>query len=105
MARTAVVAGVGPGLGESLARKFAAEGCSVALLARSEEYLRRLAAELRDAPGDGEALAVPTDLADPDRIARAFESIREELGPVDVLVNHASGASWRGLTDLSVEEF
>ena len=43
----AVVAGVGPGLGASLARKFAGEGCHVALLARASDFLESLANELR----------------------------------------------------------
>ncbi|WP_123537392.1 SDR family NAD(P)-dependent oxidoreductase [Halosimplex salinum] len=101
MTRTAVIAGVGPGLGESLARKFAGEGCQVALLARSAEYLRDLADDL---PESGEGLAVPTDLERPGEIREAFETIREEFGPVDVLVNHASAGSWNGLLDASVED-
>lgn len=102
MARTAVIAGVGPGLGASLARKFAAEGCQVALFARSTEYIEDLAADLPD-PGAG--LAVTTDLADVDAIREGFETVREAFGPVDVLVNHASAASWTGLLDTSVDEF
>ena len=42
MTYTVVIAGVGSGLGESLARKFVAEGCSVGLFARSEDYLTDL---------------------------------------------------------------
>jgi len=102
MSRTAVVAGVGPGLGASLARTFAAEGCDVALLSRSPDYLESLADELPD-PGSG--LAVPADLADVDAVRSAFETVRAELGPVDVLVNHASAGAWKGLMDASVEEF
>ena len=102
MTRTAVIAGVGPGLGESLARKFAAEGCRVALFARSEDYIEEVAADL---PDPGEGLAVPTDLADTDRIGESFETVREAFGPVDVLVNHASAAAWKGLMDVSLEEF
>jgi len=102
MTRTAVIAGVGPGLGESLARKFAAEGCRVALFARSADYLEDLAADL---PDPGEGLAVPTDLAEVEQIRAGFETVREAFGPVDVLVNHASAASWTGLMDTSVEEF
>ncbi|MBB6644798.1 SDR family NAD(P)-dependent oxidoreductase [Halobellus ruber] len=102
MARTAVIAGVGPGLGASLARTFAAEGCQVALFARSTEYIEDLAADL---PDPGEGLAVTVDLADVDAIRAGFETVREEFGPVDVLVNHASAASWTGLLDSSVEEF
>ena len=100
MTRTAVVAGVGPGLGESLARRFLAEGCRVGLFARSEEYLNDLAAELGD-----EALAVPTDVTDPEAVAAGFEAVREAFGPVDVLVNHASAASWEGTLDVSHESF
>ncbi|WP_277554626.1 SDR family NAD(P)-dependent oxidoreductase [Halobaculum limi] len=97
---TAVIAGVGPGLGESVARKFAAGGCSVGLLARSDEYLDDLAADLPT-----ETTAIATDLRDPADIATAFERIRETLGPVDILVNHASAASWTGLMDTSLDAF
>jgi len=102
MTRTAVVAGVGPGLGASLARRFAAEGCQVALFARSAEYIEELAADL---PGPGEGLAVPTDLSDVEAARAGFDAVREAFGPVDVLVNHASAPAWSGLMDTSVEAF
>ena len=102
MTRTAVIAGVGPGLGESLARKFAAEGCRVALFARSTDYVEALAEDL---PDPGEGLAVTTDLTDVDAVRAGFETVRDAFGPVDVLVNHASAASWTGLMDTSVEAF
>jgi NAD(P)-dependent dehydrogenase (short-subunit alcohol dehydrogenase family) len=102
MGRTVVIAGAGPGLGASIARKFAAEGCDVALFARSTEYIEELAADL---PDPGEGFAVTTDLADVDAIRDGFEAVREAFGPVDVLVNHASAASWTGLLDTSVAEF
>jgi len=100
MARTAVIAGVGPGLGKSIARTFVDEGCQVGLFARSEAYLDELAADLGD-----DALAVPTDITDPQQVEAGFESVREAFGPVDILVNHASGGSWKGLRDISREEF
>jgi len=102
MTRTAVIAGVGPGLGSSIARKFAEEGCQVALFARTAEFVEDLADDL---PDPGEGLAVPTDLRDVEAVREAFETVREAFGPVDVLVNHASAASWQGLLDSSVEEF
>jgi NAD(P)-dependent dehydrogenase (short-subunit alcohol dehydrogenase family) len=101
MTRTAVIAGVGPGLGESLARKFASEGCQVALFARSAEYIEGLAEEL----GPGEGLAVQTDISDVDQIRDGFEEVRDEFGSVDILINHASFASWKGLMDTTLEEF
>jgi NAD(P)-dependent dehydrogenase (short-subunit alcohol dehydrogenase family) len=103
MTRTAVVAGVGPGLGAAIAHRFAAEGCRVALLARTEPYLDTLAASLADA--DGEGLAVPTDLTDAGAVEAAFETVREAFGPTDVLVYNASGTPWKGLTDIALDEF
>jgi NAD(P)-dependent dehydrogenase (short-subunit alcohol dehydrogenase family) len=87
MSRTVIVAGVGPRIGESVARKFASEGCSVALLSRSEQYLDSLAGELDDTVGAG--LAVPTDLTDPDAVAAAFGRVHDAFGPADVLVYNA----------------
>jgi len=103
MARTAVIAGVGPGLGESIARRFASEGLAVGLLGRSTDYLESLATELQGTAGD--AIAVPCDLAQPSDIEQAFTEFRKAVGPVDVLVNHASSASWKGITDVSDREF
>jgi NAD(P)-dependent dehydrogenase (short-subunit alcohol dehydrogenase family) len=102
MTRTAIIAGVGPGLGASIARKFVAEGCAVGLFARSSEFIDDLAAELNE---EGDALAVQTDITDAEQVAAGFEEVRETFGPVDVLVNHASGGAWKRLMDLSGEEF
>ncbi|WP_207288752.1 SDR family NAD(P)-dependent oxidoreductase [Haloterrigena alkaliphila] len=100
MTHTAVIAGVGPGLGASLARKFVAEDCKVGLFARSADFLEDLADDLGD-----DAVAVPTDITDPEQVEAGFREVRDEFGPVDVLVNHASGGAWRGLRDISPDEF
>ncbi|MFU1780515.1 SDR family NAD(P)-dependent oxidoreductase [Haloarcula japonica] len=100
MSRTAVIAGVGPGLGESLARTFIDEGCQVGLFARSASYLESLSATLGD-----DALAVQTDITSPDQVAASFEQVRGEFGPVDVLVNHASGGAWKGTQEITHDEF
>jgi NAD(P)-dependent dehydrogenase (short-subunit alcohol dehydrogenase family) len=102
MTRTAVIAGVGPGLGASIARKFVAEGCAVGLFARSPDFIEGLADELNT---EGEALAVQTDVTDAEAVAAGFEEVREAFGSVDVLVNHASGGAWKRLMDLSSDEF
>jgi len=103
MTRTAVIAGVGPGLGASLARRFAAEGCDVGLLARTASFVEGLASDIAaDAPGD--AVAAPVDITDRAAVADAFETVREAVGLVDVLINHASGAPWAG-ADIDPEDF
>ncbi|MBE7211217.1 MAG: SDR family NAD(P)-dependent oxidoreductase, partial [Gluconacetobacter diazotrophicus] len=107
VSQIAVVAGVGPGLGASLVRRFAREGCRVAMLARSADYLGRLADEINATHNSGTALALPCDLADASQIEEAFGRVREELGPVDLLVNHASagGPSGGALLGLKPEDF
>lgn len=95
MSRTAVVAGVGPRLGESLARRFVTEGCDVALFARSADYLENLATDLNDGDG-GHALAVPTDITDPEQVRDGFERVHDTFGPVDVLVNNAYSSAGEG---------
>jgi NAD(P)-dependent dehydrogenase (short-subunit alcohol dehydrogenase family) len=88
MSQTAIIAGLGPGFCERFAEQLASDGYAVGLFGRSAEYLEEFAADLRE---DGhDALAVPTDVTDPERVAAGFERVREELGSVDVLAHTAS---------------
>ena len=101
----AVIAGVGPGLGASLARKFAKEGCRIALLARSSDFLETLSTELR---GRGtETVAIQTDIGEADQVAAAFRRIREQRGFVDVLSNNASagGPFTQPFVEIDAESF
>lgn len=93
-----VVTGVGPGTGLAVCRKFAAEGYRVAMLARSEE---RLAGWAGDIPG---TTGVACDVADPDSVAAAFARVRDELGPVKVLVHNAGSGSFRTFMDCTLED-
>ncbi len=98
--RVAVVAGVGPGLGAALVRKLASEGCSIGMLARSPEFIGKLAAEIGRA-----ALAIPTDISNPKQVAAAFLTVRRQLGPVEILVANASGFVGEGLIETTPEQF
>jgi len=102
MPDVAVVAGVGAGLGAALVRKFASEGCAVARLARSEDSLNAIQGEM---PAGSIVKAIPTDITNPESVTAAFETIKSELGSVNILVNHASSASWKGIAATSSEEF
>ena len=85
--RVAVVTGASSGIGEATARALAHAGFAVALAARREARITQLAEEIS---GDGgKALAVPTDVADPDSAAALIRTAKEELGAVDVLLNNA----------------
>jgi NAD(P)-dependent dehydrogenase (short-subunit alcohol dehydrogenase family) len=86
--RVCIITGVGPGTGSALARRFAAGGYQIALLARTESRLRELAAEL---PG---ASAYPCDVGDEAQIAERLARIASELGPASVLIHNAVGGAF-----------
>jgi NAD(P)-dependent dehydrogenase (short-subunit alcohol dehydrogenase family) len=79
-----VVVGVGPGNGAAFARRFAAEGYAVALLARSSGLTSGLASELPL------ARAYACDVGDLAAVEQTFESINSDLGSVDVLIYNAA---------------
>lgn len=85
--RVAIVSGIGPGLGQAIGRALAREGAAVVLAARSEDKLRDLAAEIREA--GGRAIAVATDISDNASCRNVADKALAEFGRVDVLVNNA----------------
>ncbi|MDA3630016.1 SDR family oxidoreductase [Saccharopolyspora oryzae] len=81
--RVAVVTGAGSGVGREIARALLDAGYRVALAGRRLEPLRETA------QGSPAALAVPTDVGDPESVAALFDGVREQWGRVDLLVNNA----------------
>jgi NAD(P)-dependent dehydrogenase (short-subunit alcohol dehydrogenase family) len=97
--RVCVVAGVGPGNGAAFARKFAAEGYGVAMLARTEERLREFEAQIPGTSG------YPLDVGDADAIRNTFSKVRSDLGAVDVLLHNAGGGRFSSFMDTTPEVF
>jgi NAD(P)-dependent dehydrogenase (short-subunit alcohol dehydrogenase family) len=97
-ANVCAVVGVGPGNGEAFARRFAADGYAVALLARRAELTHRLAAELK------RAKAYACDVADEASVDAAFGKIRADLGDVDVLIYNAGSGVWGNVEEVSAED-
>jgi len=98
MAGTAIVAGVGPTIGEAVARRLHDRGYDVGLFARSSEFIDDLAADL----GDG-ALAVPTDITEVEAVRNGVETVREAYGPIEVLVANATGGAGRPVDRASAD--
>ncbi|MWG34592.1 SDR family oxidoreductase [Halomarina oriensis] len=85
--RVAIVTGASSGIGEATARVLADEGASVVLAARREDDLRTLADDIEDEGGD--ALVVPTDVAEEEQVRSLVDTAVEEFGRLDVLLNNA----------------
>ena len=91
--KVAVVTGASGGIGAEIAKKLAREGLKVALVARREDRLEHLAAQIRES--GGQALVVAADLTDEGERLRVVEEVRSVYETVDVLVNSA-GLGWYG---------
>ncbi len=87
--RVGVVTGAGRGLGRDLATALAAEGMSLALLARTGDQVRSLADELADRYGVP-VFPAAIDVGDPDAVRRVVLHVEQQLGTVDLLVNNAA---------------
>jgi NAD(P)-dependent dehydrogenase (short-subunit alcohol dehydrogenase family) len=98
----AVVVGVGPGTGAALARRFA-QGYRVALVARSADYLKTLADEIRSR--GGEALEATADVGNFSEAASAFAVIREKLADPEVLLYNAGSGVWGSIVDITAEQY
>jgi uncharacterized protein len=92
-----LVTGASRGIGEALARRFAAAGARVALVARSEAAIKALAIELG-------GTAHPADLGDRDQVRGVIDRIEADGGPIDVLVNNAGIESAGSLDKQSADQ-
>jgi NAD(P)-dependent dehydrogenase (short-subunit alcohol dehydrogenase family) len=93
--KTVLVTGASFGLGEATARKLAAAGATVLLVARSADKLDEVAASITNA--GGRALPYPTDLADDAGVTALTTQLREDHGPLDIIVSNAAKSIRRSL--------
>jgi 3-oxoacyl-[acyl-carrier protein] reductase len=101
--KTALVTGASQGIGEAVARLLALQGARVVLAARSEEKLKRLAAEI-DA-GGGCARPLTLDVAQPETFAERLKSLPEDFATVDILINNAGITADNLLARMSLDDW
>ena len=103
MSRVAVVTGGGSGLGESIAVQLGRDGHRVAVLDVDGDNAERVASDIRSAGATASALQV--DVADADSIAAGFAAVRDQLGPVGILVTSAAIGGFTRFDRITLEEW
>lgn len=101
--KVALVTGASSGLGERFAQVLAANGASVALVARRKDRIEALAKKIEAA--GGKAVAIVADVTDRAAMARAFDAAEKAFGTVTVLVNNAGVAHSTRAIELTEEEY
>jgi NAD(P)-dependent dehydrogenase (short-subunit alcohol dehydrogenase family) len=109
--KTVVVTGSGTGIGQAIAKKFAQHGASIVIMGRRKEPLDQTSQMLKDvmnaAGSNAKVLSFPgVDVADEAGINSMFESVKQQLGTVDIIVNNAGvSGPVKTFTNASVKEF
>lgn len=94
-----LVTGASSGIGEAAARAAAGAGARLVLLARREDRIASLAAEL------GNALAVPCDVTRLEQVHQAVQSAIEKFGRIDALVNNAGQGLHGEIEAIRIDDF
>jgi 3-oxoacyl-[acyl-carrier protein] reductase len=87
--KTALVLGGSKGLGRGVAEALAGEGVAVSILARGQEAIEAAVAHIKSK--GGRAIGNAADLADWSSVDHAVKNTREQLGPIDILLNNSGG--------------
>ena len=101
--KIALITGASGGIGSCIARRFAQDGISLALLGRSKEKLAATAASVREY--GVETLLLPGDLLDDAYLEDCFAAVKERFGGLDILVNNAGIALSRSFEETTMAEF
>jgi NAD(P)-dependent dehydrogenase (short-subunit alcohol dehydrogenase family) len=98
-----VVTGASAGVGRAVARAFADRGAHIGLLAPGRDGLEAARQEV-EAKG-GNALVLPTDVADADQVEAAAAAVEEQLGPIDIWINNAMVSVFSPVKEMEPEEY
>ncbi|HEX5539671.1 MAG TPA: SDR family oxidoreductase [Methylophilaceae bacterium] len=97
-----VITGASAGLGRATACAFARQGARIGLLARGTDGLEAARREVEEL--GGQALALPTDVANSEQVEAAAAAVEAKFGPIDIWINNAMASVFSPVKELSPEE-
>jgi 3-oxoacyl-[acyl-carrier protein] reductase len=100
----AVVTGGTRGIGRAIAGRLLRAGAAVAICGRTRESVDRATTELKQSPG-GDIFGAPADVSKTDQVAGFFDAVASRFGGLDILVNNAGAGVFRGIQDLTIEDW
>ena len=98
-----VVTGASAGLGRATVRAFAKQGARIGLVSRNQQRLEEAKKEVETL--GGQALVIPTDVADAEAVEAAAEAVENQFGPLDVWVNNAMVSVFSPAMKMRPEEY
>jgi NADP-dependent 3-hydroxy acid dehydrogenase YdfG len=99
----ALITGASSGIGEATARRLAAAGSAVALVARRKDRLDQIVGEITTA--GGRAVAIEADITEPEQAESAVKRAVAELGSLDIAVNNAGVMLLGPMVDAPLDEW
>ncbi|HEX4231770.1 MAG TPA: SDR family NAD(P)-dependent oxidoreductase [Bryobacteraceae bacterium] len=103
LGKTALITGASKGLGKAMALALSAEGAKIALVARNEEKLHEVRAEIESSGGT--AVVFISDVANELDVHRLQEQVAKLFGPIQILINNAGTNIRRQLIEFTLEEW
>ena len=100
---TVVITGASSGIGRATVRRFAGPGVRLGLVARNRDALEAAGEEVERA--GGQALVLPTDIAESEQVQAAAQAVEDAFGPIDIWINNAMATVFAYVWDTTPDEF
>ena len=100
----AIVTGASSGLGVQMARALANQGATIVCMARRQNLIDEVAAEIHDTYGV-EAVGIRCDITDTESVESAIDQVIEKYGRIDILINNAGTGAVAPAEDITDEQF
>ena len=102
--QVAIVTGASGGLGVQMAKALANQGCNIVVMARRQEKIDAVAAEIAEEFGV-KTLAIKCDITDTENVNAAIDEVIEKWGRIDIVINNAGTGAVAPAEDITDEQF